>query len=79
MQDLLLQDAKQGCHPLIQVKESDKKVNLSGRPPWHTEVGKGIQTGRLGMALGEEHSPMHQQSSGHWNEAGQGMGSPEIK
>lgn len=68
VQDLLLQDAKQDCHPLTQVKESNKKVNLSGRPPQHTEVGKEVQTGRLEMALSEEHIPMHQGSSGHWNE-----------
>lgn len=72
MQGLLLQDGKQGCHPLMQVKESDKKVNLSARPPQDTEVGKGVQTGRLGMALGEEHSPTPKQSSGHWNKVGAG-------
>lgn len=59
---------------ILLLKESNKKVNLIVRPPQHTEVGKGVQTGRLEMALGEEHSPMHQQSSGHWNEAGGGGG-----
>lgn len=59
---------------LIQVKESDKKVNLNGRPLQHTEVGKGVQADRPAMALSKEHmvhaSAKHSSARKDWEEGG---------
>lgn len=53
----MLQETKQGSHPYS--KEYGKKVILNTKPPQDTEVSKGVQKDRLGMAVGKEQIRPH--------------------
>lgn len=56
LQALMLQEAKQGWHPFIRVKSLLRKsTEIESLLSTHRWVGRGVQSGRLGMALGEEH------------------------